>query len=132
MAKWTAHWFETQTAAACHLRRIMQDTKITSEPKLYYGRSQSTTTKLAQLRTGHCRLNSYLYRFNIVESGECECEEGRETVEHFLLACKKYTEDRKTLRKKVGFEGMKVRHLLGDKKAVKHTIEFINRTGRLD
>ena len=106
--------------------------RFTNGPKLYYGYGRSTTAKLAQLRTGHCRLNSYLYRFNIVESAECKCHEGKETVEHFLLVCKRYTEERKILRKRVGLEGMKVRHLLGDKKAIKHTMKFINNTKRLD
>jgi hypothetical protein len=67
-----------------------------------------------------------------VESGECECGEGKETVERFLLACKRYIEDRKILRTRVGFEGMKVRYLLGDKKTIKHAMEFINSAGRLD
>ena len=66
-----------------------------------------------------------------MESTECECGEGKETVEHFLLVCKRYTEERKILRKRISFEGMKVRYLLGDKKAIKHTKEFINNTGRL-
>ena len=95
--KRTTHWLETQTAIACHLRRIMRDAKVTSGPKLYYGRSRSTTAKLTQLRTGHCGLNSYLHRFNITESAECECGEGKETHEHFLLVCKRYIEDRKIL-----------------------------------
>ena len=131
-AKWTTHWFETQTATALHLRRIRRDTKVTNGPKLYYGYSRSITAKLAQLRTGHCRLNSYLHRFNIVDSAECECGEGKETPEHFLLVCKRYKEDRKTLRKKVGFEGMNTRCLLGDRKAIKHTMEYIKSTERLD
>ena len=132
IAKWTIYWFETQTATACHLRRIRRDAKVTSGPKLYYSYGRSTTAKLAQLRTGHCRLNSYLYRFNIVESAECQCGEGKETVEHFLLVCKRYTEERKILRRRVNSDGMKVRYLLGDKKAIKHTMEFINSTRRLD
>ena len=91
-----------------------------------------TSQMLTKYWTGHCRLNSYLHRFNIEASAECECKKGKETVEHFLLVYKKYTEDRKVLRKKIGFEDMKVRVLLGDKKAIKHTIEFINSTRRLD
>ena len=67
-----------------------------------------------------------------MDSAECECGEGKETPEHFLLVCKRYKEDRKLLRKKVGFEGMNVRYLLGNRKAIKHTMEFITGMGRLD
>ena len=67
-----------------------------------------------------------------MESAECECGEGKATVEHFLLVCKRYTEERKILRKRVDFKDMKVRYLLGDEKAIKHSMEFINSTGRLD
>ena len=38
---------------------------------------------IAQLRTAHCPLNDYFYRFSIVNDPMCECKEGKETVEHF-------------------------------------------------
>ena len=53
-----------------------------------------------------------------------------ETVEHFLLNCELYDEERDALRRKVGAQGMKCSTLLGDNKIIKHTIEYITKTGR--
>ena len=65
-----------------------------------------------------------------MESAECEFGEGKETPEHFLLVRRKYMEAREILRKKVGLEGMKVKYLLGNKKSIEHTMEFIKSTAR--
>ena len=40
---------------------------------------------LAQLRTGHSRLNGYLLRTGNTDIDVCECGIERETVPHFLL-----------------------------------------------
>ena len=34
--------------------------------------------------TGHCNLNKYLHRFNIIETSECECGVEMEIVDHYL------------------------------------------------
>jgi hypothetical protein len=62
----------------------------------------------------------------------CECGCGKETVEHYLLECPKHWEQRKTLRKNVGTGRMKMRILLGDIKMIKHTMEYITTTRRLE
>jgi hypothetical protein len=51
-------------------------------------------------------------------------------VEHFLLECRRYKEERKQLRKSVGWGKMKVKKLLGSTKVFKHTMEFIKSTRR--
>ena len=61
---------------------------------------------------------------------ECECGGEKETVEHFLLNCELYDEERDALRRKVGVQGMKCSTLLGDNKMVKYTVEYIKKTGR--
>ena len=67
-------------------------------------------------RTGHCHLNQYLHRFDIIETPECECE--------------LYDEERDELRRRVGIEGMRSSVLLGDNKVIKKTVEYIEKTGR--
>ena len=130
---WASYWMETQTSTACHLHRIMRDTKVTNPTKLYCNLSRATSAKLVQLWTSHCRLNAYLHCFNIAETSNCHCGEGKETVEHLLLACKEYKEQRVVLQKEIkGLNGMCLRHLLGDKKAIKHTMEYVRNTKRLD
>ena len=43
-----------------------------------------------------------LYRFGFVDSPNCSCEEGRETVEHVFLSCRKNESQRSTLIEEVG------------------------------
>ena len=101
-------------------------------PKLYNEIvNRSTAATIAQLRTGHCGLNHYLHRFGITGSPYCECGYGKETVEHYLLECRNYKEQRKRLREEVGTGKMKVGILLGDPTKIKHTMTFIKETGRL-
>lgn len=83
-----------------------------------------------RLRTDHCPLNEYLHRFNKIATPECECGAEKETVDHFLLNCELYDEERDKLRRKVGVQGMKTSVLLGDNKIIKDTIEYIEKTGR--
>src|SRR5271154_5923199 len=87
---------------------------------------------IARLRTGHCSLNQYLERFNIIDDANCDCGQGKETVKHFLLICSKYEKERDKLREEVGQHGMREEKLLGDIKKVRHTIQFIEDTGRFE
>ena len=68
---------------------------------------------IARLRTGHCSLNTYLERFNIVDDAICPgCGDAKETVKHFLLVCQKYERWRDRMRKAVGVGGMKMENCL--------------------
>ncbi|KID81499.1 Endonuclease/exonuclease/phosphatase [Metarhizium guizhouense ARSEF 977] len=63
---------------------------------------------LVQLRTGKCRLNSYLHRINEarVTTEQCRCGQAAETVEHFLFRCKLWKSEREGMvrcnRAKIG------------------------------
>ena len=101
-------------------------------PDLYEGKPRPMATTFAQLRTGHCGLNQYLWRFKKVDSAECgKCGYQKETVEHFLTECPAYWEERWNLEKVVGPEAMTVAFLLGNRKAVKATMEYMKKTGRM-
>lgn len=54
---------------------------------LYNRKSKMQAGILCQLRTGICRLNSYLFKIQAAESDQCSCDTGIETVHHFLLCC---------------------------------------------
>ncbi|KAJ5593445.1 hypothetical protein N7537_010349 [Penicillium hordei] len=63
--------------------------------RLLYDRlSWKEATVLAQLRTGMARLNGYLYRINAAATDQCACGQAKETVEHFLLRCRKWNAHR--------------------------------------
>jgi ribonuclease HI len=98
----------------------------------------------AQLRTGMARLNGFLNRIGAVESDLCPCGQARETVEHFLLRCVRWTALREDLlRCTVTRRGSLSFYLGGkvpsdpkvwspDMKAVRTTIKYAMATGRLD
>jgi hypothetical protein len=58
---------------------------------LYDQLSWKEASVLAQLRTGMARLNGYLYQIRAVPTDECPCRRAKETVEHFLFRCVKWT-----------------------------------------
>src|SRR5216110_191148 len=93
---------------------------------------RNSAAKIAQLRTGHCGLNRYLHRFGKKNTSCCQCEYEKEMMEHYLLECRKFREQRKKLRKEIGTANMRVIRLLGDTNLIKHTVEYINATGRLE
>ena len=53
-------------------------------------------------------------------------------MEHYLLECRKFREQRKKLRKEIGTMKMRVARLLGDTKVITYTLEYIKATGRLE
>ena len=128
--KWETEW-KTGRENARRLRNMSQHPDTTTGPTLYGALQQRKHVVLiTRLRTGHCHLNEYLYRFNKIETPECECGAGKETVDHFLLNCELYDEERDELRRRVGVQGMRSSVLLGDNKIIKNTVEYIEKTGR--
>ena len=79
---------------------------------------------IAQLRMGHCSLNKYLYRFNIVDDPQCECGRAQESVKHYLIECPLQQNARNKLRKEAGAGGMRVEELLGNPKIIKATGQY--------
>jgi len=130
-SQWTKEW-ATNSTTAKQLRRITSKEALTNRPKIYNCLpSRKSCTMIAQLWTGHCVLNHYLHRFGNRYRSYCGCGYGKETVEHFLLECKKYWQQRKILRENVGPGKMRLTSLLGDEKIRKHTVTYIKETKRL-
>src|SRR2546423_8730041 len=79
--QWISTW-NNNTRTAHTLRRNMQAKGFKTGGN-FYNRisSRKAAATLVHLRTGHCGLKQYLYRFNRAESPNCECGEGKETVE---------------------------------------------------
>jgi ribonuclease HI len=128
--KWESEW-KSGRENARRLRKMSQYPGTTTGPELYGALQQRKhVVCITRLRTGHCHLNEYLHRFNIIETAECECGAEKETIDHFLLNCELYDEERDELRRKVGGEEMRTSLLLGNKKIIKNTMEYIEKTGR--
>ncbi|KAF4336646.1 reverse transcriptase [Fusarium beomiforme] len=112
---------------------------------LYNQLSWKEASVLAQLRTGMARLNGYLYQIRTAPTDECPCGQAKETVEHFLFRCVKWTAQRKEMMSQCVEEkhGNLSCHLGGkaasdgqkwapNMEAVRATIRFAIATGRLE
>ncbi len=127
--KWETEW-KTGKENARRLRNMSQYPGTTTGLKLYGKLKRKQVVLLSRLRTGHCHLNQYLHRFNIIETPECKCGGEKETVEHYLLNCELYDEERDVLRRRVGAQGMRPSILLGDSQTIQHTMDYIEKMGR--
>ena len=99
---------------------------------------------LAQLRTGMARLNVYLHRIKAASTDQCECGQARETVDHFLFRCRRWTAHRVEMLQCTDTSRGNISFYLGGKSptddknwapnmnAVRATIRFAIATGRLD
>ncbi|KAJ5543770.1 hypothetical protein N7494_005049 [Penicillium frequentans] len=111
---------------------------------LYYRLSWKEATVLAQLRTGMARLNGYLYRINAADTDQCACGQAKETVEHFLFRCRKWTGHRTDMLQCDDPHRGNLSFYLGGKshsdnekwapnlEAVRASIRFAIATGRLE
>ena len=111
---------------------------------LYEHLSRKEAGILAQLRTGMARLNGYLHCIRAAPSDQCVCGKARETVDHFLFRCEKWTAYRTEMLECTNTHRSNISFYLGgkspsDKKdwtpnmaAVRATIRFAMATGRLD
>ena len=52
---------------------------------------------IAQLRIGYAKLYSYLFKIGVSQTRNCNCGE-IETIEHYLLNCENYFNERERLR----------------------------------
>lgn len=112
--------------------------------QLYDRLSWNEASVLAQLRTGMARLNGYLYRINAAQTDQCACGQARETVEHFLFRCRKWTAHRTEMLQCINTHRGNISFFLGGKSpsddqhwtpnlaAVRASIRFAIATGRLD
>ena len=112
--------------------------------QLYDRLSWREANVLAQLRTGMSRLNGYLNKIAAAPSQQCACGYAKETVEHFLFHCAKWTEQRAKILRSSEAQTGNLSFCLGGKSlsddakwtpnmtAVRATIRFAIATGRLD
>lgn len=96
---------------------------------------KATASIMIQLRTGKIGLAAYLAKINTRESGRCACGLGRETIEHVLMECDRWEDERHDLRFDI-FEGdvsmlLGCDELLTHRDAARPVACFMMRTGLL-
>jgi hypothetical protein len=97
---------------------------------MYDGLSRPQCSILTQLCTTHLALNSYLYRFHLAPSPNCELCLVPETVAHYLLSCPRYRRQRLDLILKLGTAPLSLHRLLAAKSDPKPVLCFVRDTGR--
>jgi zinc-binding in reverse transcriptase len=83
---------------------------------------------LTQLCTEHIPLNSYLYKFKLVDSPRCPaCGAAPETIQHFLFTCPSYAYERWPLQQKCKGT-LSLKKIMTDRKLVKTLLRYITAT----
>ena len=77
---------------------------------------RAVETAVARLRIGHTELNGNLFRFNQMDNPNCTRCQTPETIEHYLLTCRRYSLQRRkmiTALNKEGIPNIDMKTLLG-------------------
>ncbi|KAJ7156482.1 hypothetical protein C8R43DRAFT_818576, partial [Mycena crocata] len=88
---------------------------------------------LTQLRTGHVGLNAYLARFGAVDSALCSTCREPETVNHYLLTCRRFSRERDALRRALFADErqpLNKKTLLGTPKNRSKLLQYVANTER--
>ena len=128
MLDWKSHWSESPCFQ--HTAKIDSRLPNTSFLQLTKEISKSQASVFFQLRSEHIPLCKYLFRIGKTDSPVCAlCQCGDETVHHFLFNCPAHHHARFDLGHALGRHSKSLRYLLGNKKALKPLIHFVNDTG---
>ena len=72
-------------------REISKQLGTPAPPKFYSLGTRPGNKLHTSLRLGVSKLNSHLFKFQLIDSTKCECSYHNETTEHFILNCPLYT-----------------------------------------
>ena len=85
------------------------------------------TFNFTAMVTAHGKTRSYLHRFKIIESQECPCANGNQTVDHLIYDCIKLNNEREKLIAHISKEdNWPIRKSELVKKYLKQLIYFTN------
>ena len=127
---WNTYWKETVsfTGKGKHLENIRESVQSIYNPKFKERRKEIVMNRL---RIGHAGVKQYLFRFNMSQEETCDDCHVPETIEHLLMNCKKYKEERCRLKQtlnKYGITDIGLKVLLGDNMKNKRNKIILNAT----
>lgn len=121
--QWKATW--AQSKSAKKLRPADLNPPVRGVRALYKDRNRGECAALTQLRTGHAPLNAHLHRIGRAESPLCARCGVLETPAHFLIVCRRFVEQRRTLRTALRNRPLTLRTLVGPKARLGPVLRFI-------
>jgi hypothetical protein len=93
------------------------------------GLRKAESSMLIQMRTGVLGLGTTLSRLRVPgETEQCACGQGRETIEHFLIWCRRH--DRIAIRRVLGDQPMRRQEMLEKPELVKEVARWAIKTKR--
>ena len=120
-----------QTKRQKEMAKKVADTRPQHYQKLTKDLPRVHTSILIQLRTGHIPLQAHLYRIQRADTPTCPtCHNHPETVEHYLLHCPTYDEQRKVVRHKLGPGATSIKRLLATRRYLPALMVYIRDTAR--
>jgi hypothetical protein len=110
-------------------------------PQHYYLGTRKQQILMSRLRVKNIDLNANLYQRNLKDTDQCDCNNGAETIEHFLLECTSYNVQRRKLfyhlrninlllTAETLIKGNENLSATDNNKIIMATIEYINETAR--
>jgi ribonuclease HI len=124
--QWTRDWEEEAKGRSTFRYTPKPTARVL---KLHKDRSKRQSAILIQLRTEKIGLKDFLFERRVpgITDPECECREGKQTVQHVLLSCRIHKETRtRHLGHVPG--GTNLRTVLNDRNVATKAIEFIEQT----
>jgi len=91
--KWRSQWEETTKGA------ITKEFFPSVESRLAVNLNSSPNA--TTIMTGHGNIRSYLHRLKIIDSPECPCKHGTQTVDHLIFQCERLKNERDILKNSV-------------------------------
>ena len=96
--------------------------------QLHLGLKKSVCSVITQLRT-KIALRDLLFKYGAMESPTCPCGAGRQTVQHILLSCRNYIDDR---WETWGDKSLDIHSIATTKDLAVKAAKFMIRTGLLN
>lgn len=125
--QWEERWRNTKRAK--HMSKFDRSPPGKRTLQFYANLPRRSCSILTQLRTGHIGLNRFLFRINAVTSPLCALCRTPETVDHFILHCRRFTKERHVLRKTLK-KSLNLHMLLGKPKHVTKLLRYVHSTER--
>ena len=103
--------------------------------KLHENLTKEQSAIAVQMRTGKIGLRQFLYSRKVpgIDSAICECRGGHQTVEHVLIACRKYRAERRGFwdqeKGKVAWGELQLKKILTEPDSLKKAVIFMKDTG---